>query len=211
MLGMCRKPYLFFLLLFFANIESEANDSTCILLLIKAKEYIALEQWSSAIPLLDSCIKINKNDAGACNLRACATIYQSSLNDEKNNRVAIGFLTQAIQNDSSNSWYYNNRGWSYQMLDKYAASLKDFKRAMSLDTSNVYFYGNILRVLWLQNKKKEAYAYSDKIIGLFPNDGYAYYVRGQLKRDYLHKYPEGNKDIKKSEELGWLQGMQLYY
>jgi hypothetical protein len=37
------------------------------------------------------------------------------------------------------------------------------------------------------------------------------YVRGQLKRDYLHKYPEGNKDIKKSEALGWKKGFDLMY
>jgi hypothetical protein len=46
---------------------------------------------------------------------------------------------------------------------------------------------------------------------MFPGDGYAYYVRGNLKRDYLHKYPEGNKDIKLGEQLGWRQGMHLMY
>ena len=168
-------------------------------------------QFSSAIPLLDSCIKINNKNADVYNLRACATIYSSSVNDEKNNKTAIRFFTLAIGIDSTNNWYYNNRGWSYQMLDNYAPAMKDFRMAISLDTANVYYYGNVLRVLWLQKKNKEAYTYSEKIIALFPADGYAYYVRGQLKRDYLHKYPEGNKDIKKGEELGWQQGLRLFY
>lgn len=205
------KPYFILLLVLFVHGITKANDSTYISLLNKAREHISLAEYASAIPLLDSCIKINKTDPVAFNLRGCATIYQDAVNDEKNNKKAIGFFTKAIQLDSSNAWYYHNRGWSFQQLDKYAASLKDFRKAVALDTANVNLYGNVLRVLWLQNKNKEAYAYSEKIIRLFPRNGYAYYVRGQLKRDYLHKYPEGNIDIRKSEKLEWEQGIRLHY
>jgi tetratricopeptide (TPR) repeat protein len=205
------KFCLFGVLLFFVVNPSKANDSTYLFLLKQAKNYMGLNQFASAIPLLDSCIKINNKNAEVYNLRACATIYSGSVNDEKHNKAAIRFFTLAIGIDSTNNWYYNNRGWSYQMLDSYVIAMKDFKKAISFDTANAYYYGNVLRVLWLQNKNKEAYTYSDKIIALFPADGYAYYVRGQLKRDYLHKYPEGNKDIKKGKELGWQQGMRLFY
>ena len=201
----------YFIFLLFITIESSANDSTCTVLFAQARERVLLYKYAEAIPLLDSCIKKAGGDAYVNNLRGCATVLQSSLNDDKNNLAAIGSYTKAIRSDSSNSWFYNNRGWSHQFLENYTAALKDFKKASSLDTTDVYLYGNVLRVLWLQKKNKEAYAYSEKLIKLFPTDGYAYYVRGQLKRDYLHKYPEGNKDIKKSEELGWQQGVRLYY
>lgn len=197
--------------LLFVGVDSGANDSTYAELLKKAKGHLARSEYVSAISLLDSCIKINGKDASIYNMRAIATIYSGPVNDEKNNKIAIRFFTQAIQLDSNNGRYYNNRGWCYQFVDNYTSSMRDFKKAMSLDTANVGYHGNILRVLWVQDKNKEAYAYADKTITRFPNDGYAYYVRGQLKRDYLHKYPEGNKDIKKSEELGWQQGIALHY
>lgn len=82
-------------------------------------------------------------------------------------------------------------------------------KALSLDTTDVLLYGDVLRSLWIRNKNREAYAYADKVIALFPNDGYAFYVRGNLKRDFLHKYPEGNIDIKRSEMLAGNRGRMI--
>ncbi|HLG39198.1 MAG TPA: tetratricopeptide repeat protein [Chitinophagaceae bacterium] len=190
---------------------SQSGDSIFFQLFSQAGDSMAAYKYNKAIALLDSCIKINKSDANLYNMRGCATIYQDAINDEKNNKTAIQFFNKAIQTDSTDYRYYVNRGWAWQNLDKYANSLKDYKKALSLDTNNVELHGHVLRSLWIQNKNKEAYAYSNKIIRQFPNDGYAYYVRGQLKRDYLHKYPEGNKDIKIAEELRWERGFNLYY
>ena len=206
---MLKFRFIIIVLLF--SITSKANDSTYSILLKQGKDQLQHSQYRSAISLFDSCIKINSKDANAYNLRAIATIYSRPINDKKNNPVAIQFFTKAIKIDSTDSRYYNNRGWCYQFMDNYPLSMKDFKKALSLDTTNAYYHGNVLRVLWIQNKNKEAYAYAEKMISLLPNDGYAYYVRGQLKRDYLHKYPEGNRDIKKSEELGWRSGIRLLY
>jgi tetratricopeptide (TPR) repeat protein len=176
-----------------------------------ARNQAGSSQYSLAIATADSCLQKDSNDAALLNLVGCATIYRSSLNDEANNKLAITFLSKAIKIDPANAMYYSNRGWSWQMLDKYSAAMKDFRKALSLDSNNVELYGHVLRVLWLQNKNKEAMSFAGEVISKFPEDGYAWYVRGQLKRDYLHQYVEGNKDVKKGEQLGWRQGMQLYY
>ena len=204
-------PAFLFSLAVYNKATAQINDSLCDQYLSKAKNYIGEDQYRKAIPFLDSCIGMNNKDAAVYNLRGCATIYQDVLNDTKNNQQAILFFNKAIAMDSTNYWYIANRAHAWQNLDKFKKSLSDYKKALSLDTTNVELHGDVLRSLWIQNRNKEAFAYCSKIIQQFPAHGYAWYVRGQLKRDYLHQYPEGNKDIKKSEELGWAQGLRLYY
>jgi tetratricopeptide (TPR) repeat protein len=189
---------------------SNAADS-CTVWLIQAKQLMQAGEYQPAIRLIDQCLAISPANAAACNLRGCATILQAPINDEKNNTKAISYFNRAIQLDSSNCLYFNNRGWAWQNLDKYLLSLKDFEQCVQLDSNNVVFQGNVLRNYFIRNKNKEAYALCNKLITMFPEDGYAWYVRGQLKRDYLHKYPEGNKDVKKGEALGWHQGFNLMY
>jgi tetratricopeptide (TPR) repeat protein len=176
----------------------------------EAKQAYKQSNYNQAIFWLDLLISIDSSDAPSLNLRACATIFRSSINDKKNNDTAIVFFTRAIRHDTTNYRYYVNRGWALQTMDKYQSSLKDFRKALILDSAVVDLHNKVLMSLYVQNRNKEAYALANRIIGKFPEDGYAWYVRGNLKRDYLHKYPEGNKDIKKSEELGWKMGYRLY-
>jgi tetratricopeptide (TPR) repeat protein len=201
---------LFLFIVQFLPLSSKASDS-CTLLVSEARKLMQNANYKTAIILLDRCLKMDQTNATAYNLRGCATIFQSYVNDEKNNKTAIIFFSKALQYDGANFFYLNNRGWAYQNLDDYLNSSLDFRKAVELDSNNVELHCNVLRNLWIRNRYKEAYAYCDKLINKFPNDGYAWYVRGQLKRDYLHKYPEGNKDIKKSEALGWKKGFDLMY
>ena len=201
----------FFLVVFQVSVFSSKASDSCTILINKVKELMRNDDYKTAIILLDSCLKMEPTNAVAYNLRGCATIFRSSINDEKNNTIAIAFFSKALQCDSMNYFYLNNRGWAHQNLDDYIKSYSDFRKAVQLDSNNVELQGNVLRNLWLRKKNRDAYNYSDKLINKFPTNGYAWYVRGQLKRDYLHKYPEGNKDIKKAEELGWKQGFDLMY
>lgn len=194
----------------FSCMHTRAAD-TCALLLERARLLILQRDSKKAIPLIDSCLKKDPRNAMANNLRGCATIYSSYINDEKNNELAVFYFSKAIENDPGNYGYYNNRGWAYANLDDYIKANADYKKAVQIDSSNIALQQNILRVMVVKNRNKEAYAYSNKLIQQFPKDGYAYYIRGNLKRDYLHKYPEGNKDIKLSEALGWDQGMYLMF
>ena len=194
----------------FINVSGQSRDYTY--QEMKAEAVLALHDhnYRNAIYWAEQCLKVDSADASMYNLRACATLYSAPINDEKNNDTAIRYFGKAIRYDSTNYRYYANRGRAYQTIDKHKSALKDFRKALSLDSSNVESHGRVLMSLFVQNRNKEAYAMASKIIEKFPEHGYAWYVRGQLKRDYLHKYPEGNKDIKKGTELGWRQGYWLY-
>jgi len=96
-------------------------------------------------------------------------------------------------------------------MDHYKLAKKDFDKAVEIAPTKVQYQYNPLRLLFIQNKNKAALALCDKLIKQFPEDGYAYHVRGELKRDYLHKYLEGNKDKKLAKELGWYSGINLFY
>jgi Flp pilus assembly protein TadD len=167
--------------------------------------------YAAAINTLDGCLKIDPNNAVANNIKGCAYIRLTYINDEKNVRIAIACFNKAIKTEPGNFTFYNNRGWAYSNLDSNMKATADYAKALQLDSSNLALQTNVLRMLYVRNRNKEAYAYCDKLIRMFPDDGYAYYVRGNLKRDYLHKYPEGNKDIKLGEQLAWQQGMYLMY
>jgi tetratricopeptide (TPR) repeat protein len=188
----------------------KANDS-CIYYINEARSLMATSEYEKAIVLIDKCILLDGKNAYVYSLKGCATIFRSFINDEKNNKLAVILFSKAIELDSSKSEYYNNRGWAYQNIDKLLLSYADYKKALSLDTNNLISHHNILRNLWIRNKYKDAYAYSEIIITKFPNNGYAYHVRGNLKRDYLHKYKEGNIDIKISEKLKWNMGEYFIY
>jgi tetratricopeptide (TPR) repeat protein len=190
--------------------SSNAGDS-CAYHMAKARDLMERGEYKTALPFIDRCLLQDPNNSVAYNLRGCATILQSAVNDEKNNRTALDFFNKALKYDSTNASYLNNRGWAWQNLDDLKKSYTDYVKAVRLDSNNVQLQGNVLRNLWIRNRNKEAYDYSNKLIAKFPDDGWAYHVRGELKRDYLHKYPEGNKDIKKGKDLGWTGGFNLMY
>ncbi len=190
--------------------NAKANDS-CIIYINEARRLMGESEYVKAILLIDKCILLDNKNAYVYNLKGCATVFKSSINDEINNKQALILFNKAIEIDSSKSEYYNNRGWANQNLDKLILSYLDYKKALSLDTNNLVSYSNILRNLWIRNKFKDAYTYSEILIKKFPNDGYAYHVRGNLKRDYLHKYKEGNIDLKISEKLRWNMGQFFIY
>lgn len=175
------------------------------------KELMQQGEYKQLIEEANKEIAKNNADAFVYNIIGCATIYQSSINDTKNNKEAIMYFSKAIKLDSTVAGFYVNRGWAYQSLDEYLLSYKDYKKAVSLDSNRVELHGHVLRNVWLRTKYKEAYALSNVIIKKFPLDGYAFHVRGNLKRDYLHKYPEGNIDLKESVRLGWRAGFYLEY
>lgn len=200
-----------FIVLFFSFYFYAKGQDNCTVLLTKARDLMQDGSYAAVIAMLDGCLKNEPGHAAANNLEGCAYIRLGSVNDEKNVRLAIACFNKAILADPGNYTYYNNRGWAYGNLDDNIKATADFNKAVQIDSSIHDLQANVLRMLYVRNRNKEAYAYCDKLIRMFPADGYAYYVRGNLKRDYLHKYPEGNKDIKLSEQLGWRQGMNLMY
>lgn len=176
-----------------------------------ALQLMESDRYKEAISLIDEYIAKGCTDARLYNLKGCALIHSDVINDEINNKKAIVCFKKAIERDSLNCFYFSNIGWAYQNIDNWQNCYASYKKAALLDSNHIELHQNVLRFLFFRNRNKEAMAYCNYMIKKFPSDGYAYYVRGNLKRDYLHKYPEGNKDIKLSEEIGWRQGMLLFY
>lgn len=145
------------------------------------------------------------------NLKAILVLAGGSINNKKNDKAAILLLDSAILYAPDAASYYNNRGWIHQIMDHYKLAKKDFDKAVELEPTRVEYQHNPLRLLFIQNKNKAAMVLCNILIDKFPKDGYAYHVRGELKRDYLHKYIEGNKDKKRAKELGWNGGIYLRY
>ena len=175
------------------------------------KANVRKRNLGEAITSLNQFISRYPNDADGYNTRGVCYIYQGSINDSLGLHLAINDFNQAIELNSKNPRYYHNRGWAYQMQDDYSVSLRSFERARQLDSNYILFQHNVLRVKLLSKRRQEALELSDSLIQRFPKDGYAYHIRGNLKRDYLHQYPEGNKDKAKGKELGWKGGMNLLY
>lgn len=186
------------------------NDS-CFEKYKTARNLLSNGMNAEAIYTLEASIKNGCTQSAIYNLIGCSFMTLTFVNDDTNNLKAIRHFDVAIKQDSSNPAFYNNRGWALQNLNKYKLALSDFKKAAFLDSMDVNYQGNVLRVLWILNKYKEAYSFAEELIKKFPEDGYAYHVRGNLKRDYLKKYPEGNLDIKKSELLKWRGGIYRRY
>lgn len=169
------------------------------------------QNYPRAIQYVDSALIIKPNDAQTYNTQGVAYIYSGSVNDPINNAKAIKSFDKAIELDDTQHTFYNNRGWAYQIMDKYKMASKDYDQAMYLQPYTVEYHGNVLRVLYLTKQYNEALQMCDSIINQFPNDGYAYHIRGEIKRDHLHQYLEGNEDKEMAQELEWSQGIQLYY
>lgn len=206
---MTEKTTSFFFLIYFLLFSS--------LVFGQQKNFVAIRNLienNAAIEAIEKTEELLEKDptnSTLLNLRAVATIYQSSVNDETNNKIALTFINKAIKIDSSNAILFYNRSWINMALNKDKNAWLDAQKAVSIDSTNVLYQNNLLKHFWLMKKNKEALAIAEKQIEKFPNDGYAYHVRGNLKRDVLKKYIEGNEDLKKSEELKWQGGFHLIY
>ncbi len=85
------------------------------------------------------------------------------INDDTDNLKAIRNFDLAIKQDSSNPAFYNNRGWALQNINKYKLAMADFKKAALLDSLDVNYQSNVLRVLWILNKYKEAFSFAEEL------------------------------------------------
>lgn len=114
--------------------------------------------------------------------------------------TAIQEYTLAIAKDQTRPVAYNNRGYSYYILEQYEQSIQDYTKAIELDPNFPLAYIN--RGISYRNLKQYEQAIQDyvKVIELDPNDTTAYYNRGNNYR-YLKQYEEAIQDYNKAIEL----------
>jgi tetratricopeptide (TPR) repeat protein len=172
---------------------------------LNAKEY------TKCIAYLDSLINLEPAFDLLYNLRACCYIYKGSINDAYNDSIAISNWDQAIELNSKEAMYYYNRGYIQLIQDNYEEAERDYTMAYMLEPDDKRYHHGYLKIKMIRNKNEEALEIADEVIAKYPKDGYAYYIRGNLKRDYLKRYKEGNVDIAKGKELGWNGGFGLLF
>ena len=145
------------------------------------------EQLEEAMHLVNRTLKKHPKQADFLNLKAMVILSQGAINDKKNDSIAITFLDQAIEVDSNRAAFYNNRGWLYQLLGKYDRAIKDFSKAAKLNPRNIRYRHNPIRILFIQKNVPEVLKLCNNAIFDFPEDGYAYFVRGSVLREYSQK------------------------
>lgn len=176
-------------------------------------------EFKRALPFLDSLIIYSQRAYGKrqidilYNTRACTYIHSASINDKENNLKAQSDFDSALKYAPSSSlgFYHYNRSHSYLMLGKEERALIEARKAVKHKPKSAQLKCNVLKLLYIMDSFPVALAMCDTLIAKYPKNGYPYYIRGQIKRDYLHTYIEGNKDKKKAEELGWGYGLYFFY
>ena len=130
---------------------------------------------------------------------------------KKNDSIAIALLDQAISSDPIRAAFYNNRGWVHQLQANYDLAKKDFDAAVRFDSTNVRYWHNPIRILLIQKNVPKGLELCNNAILKFPEDGYAYFVRSSLLREFVKNEKLANSDLKKAHELGWAKGFYFVY
>ncbi len=169
------------------------------------------DQYEEALHLVNKTLKKYKKHPDFLNLKAMVILSKGAINDKTNDSIAISLLDQAIAIAPKRAAFYNNRGWLYQLLGKYDKAKKDFEHAVALESNNLLYRQNPIRILFIQKKVPQVLKLCNQAILDFPKDGYAYFVRGNVLREYVKKEKLGNQDLKKAHELGWKKGFHFEY
>ncbi len=202
-----------------SQVKTTSNAKVVNRMADSVSHFLGNYEFKKALPFLDSLIYHSNQVFGnrqidvLYNTRACTYIHSASINDKENNLIAQMDFDSAIKYASTQSlgFYHYNRGHSYLMLGNEKKSLEEAKKAVALKPNNAQLEGTVLKLLYIMDSFPVALVMCDSLIAKYPKNGYPYYIRGQIKRDYLHTYIEGNKDKAKARELGMAQGLYFYY
>lgn len=169
------------------------------------------QQYDKAIRVLNKTINKYPEQTDFLNLKVIVILASGPINDQQNDSLALVLLSKAINIDSTRASFYNNRGWVYQLMGQYDKAFNDFNRAVVLEPNNVRVWHNPIRILLIQKDVKQSLDYCNRCITKFPNDGYAYFVRGTILNEFVGNKNLADEDFKKSHELGWEKGIYLIY
>jgi tetratricopeptide (TPR) repeat protein len=170
-------------------------------LIEKGKEYYnskdydnANKQFDEAINVLNTVIRLDKNDASAYARRGEAYYRKGKYDD------AIRDLDKAIRLDPNDGYAYVCRGDAYRKKGQYDAANKDYSEAIRLDPKYALSY------IWcgITHHDKDQYDAAIKdfneAIRLDPNDDYVYVCRG-LAYKQKGQIIQAIQDIKKALSL----------
>lgn len=104
----------------------------------------------------------------------------------------MGDLTKAIQLNSTNALYYNNRGYNYQNLSMFNEAVEDYRKAIRLQPRKSLFYNNLGFCYDLMKDHKNAVEEYTRAIDLDQNP--AYYTNRAHSYEKLGKLLEAESD-----------------
>ena len=113
---------------------------------------------------------------------------------------AMEMYGMAIERNNSNYETYLNRGITYSKMGNRSASITDFRKANQLLPNNYQIMSNLASELLNNKQFEEAIKLSEKLIKLSPSGFEGYFYRGTALINQK-KYPEGIKDLLKSESI----------
>ncbi len=125
-------------------------------------------------------------------------IYQTEKKDDE----AIDMFTKSIQINPQNAWAYNRRGevYAWGLMDKKAA-LKDFEKAIELDTDFPFPYKNRGYINYFSNDFEKAIVDLDKAYELDPDphgNGFRVLFAKGKARIQVKDFKKGFEDLKES-------------
>ena len=125
-----------------------------------------------------------------------ANMYALEANFDK----AMEMYGMAIERNNSNYETYLNRGITYSKMGNRSASITDFRKANQLLPNNYQIMSNLASELLNNKQFEETIKLSEKLIKLSPSGFEGCFYRGTALINQK-KYPEGIKDLLKSESI----------
>ena len=125
--------------------------------------------------------------------------YSRSING--NNYGALNDLNKAIEIEPKDHSLYHMRGGIKENIKDYSGAMRDFEKALSLDTDSISHWLIYQDIGMLKNDLKDyksAIFYFDKAISLVPSNFMSLSERGHAKyklKDYLGAIDDYNKSI----------------
>ncbi|WP_282016040.1 tetratricopeptide repeat protein [Marinifilum flexuosum] len=167
------------------------NDGQAIINLIKNKKSISVDY---SYEMGEHIIDLSKQFAQAG--------YDRFMQGD--HLAAIKEYSKAIEINDQSSVYYNNRGYSYQLLEKYERSIFDFNRAVDLDNKCAYALNNRGLSLLMLDRFDEGMDDILKSINIDKDNVYAVRNLGicyYKKKDYQMARELLNKAIEKDSSI----------
>lgn len=149
----------------------------------RAKRYIDIDDYASAISDLNRVLQYNSNDAEAYHLRGLANVLAG------NNAAAVPDLKKAAQLDPSNksfqAWYHKQQGVLYISQNQHAAAVQELKTALTYDRKDSYIWKNLGNSQYTLNDYSSALQSYTEGKKLDPKDWYL--ITGQADAYYKLK------------------------
>lgn len=165
----------------------------------------AIESFQKALDI--SMGKIGAEELDICYYKAAAQYANGDYED------ALDTYTALIKYDKKNANAYFLRGSVYLNTNQGKKALKDYEKAVEVDSGNYEMYEGIYQNLKNSGQEEEAVKYLEKALDIKPKEGADYAQRGHiyyLMEDYDNAKKNLDKAIDKNDKTALLYLAEVY-